>query len=115
MFDFIADVVDQFLVDYRIEGGRLGTPALKMGFTFSFPVDQTALDVGTLMHWNKGFDTKGVVGKDVVGLLRAAFERKVCRAVCDDESFVVVASCPCDVSLLSFMTVPQHSHYRRCQ
>ena len=77
MFDFIADVVQQFLDENGIVGGRKGQKTLKLGFTFSYPVDQTALDYGTLMHWNKGFDVKGVVGKDVAGLLRSAFQRKV--------------------------------------
>lgn len=76
MFDFIADAIVMFLDEHQIMMGRKGQPTMKLGFTFSFPVDQTALDAGTLMHWNKGFEAKGVVGKDVVHLLRSALERK---------------------------------------
>ncbi|KAI3659941.1 hypothetical protein MP638_004968 [Amoeboaphelidium occidentale] len=74
LFDMIADHVKKFVVANKIvapDGGEL-----KLGFTFSYPVDQTALDSGTLMHWNKGFTISGVVNEDVVRLLREAFERK---------------------------------------
>lgn len=52
-------------------------PGAKVGFTFSFPVDQTALDAGTLIEWTKGFEASGVVGEDVVGLLRKALAELV--------------------------------------
>ena len=45
---------------------------LDLGFTFSFPVKQQGLDRGTLIRWTKGFDVKGVVGKDIVKLLNDA-------------------------------------------
>ena len=48
-----------------------------LGFCFSFPVEQTARDVGTLIKWVKGFDNPEVVGRDVVQLLRDAIQRKV--------------------------------------
>jgi hexokinase len=53
MFDFIADVVLQFLDESGIVGGRKGQQPLKLGFTFSYPVDQTKLDVGTLMQYKE--------------------------------------------------------------
>ena len=43
---------------------------LKLGFTFSFPVDQVALNKGYLMRWTKGFDIADAVGKDVCALLQ---------------------------------------------
>lgn len=72
MFGFIADAILRFLDDNGIEGGRKGQKQLLLGFTFSYPVDQTGLNVGTLMHWNKGFEVAGVVGQDVVALLNKA-------------------------------------------
>ena len=51
-----------------------------VGFTFSFPVDQTAIDRGTLLEWTKGFTNPGVVGNEVVALLQAAFARAGLRA-----------------------------------
>ena len=53
-----------------------------MGFTFSFPVDQTAIDAGTLMHWTKGWTTRGVPGQDVMALLRERLQRRVRHALC---------------------------------
>ena len=50
-----------------------------LGFCFSFPLEQTARDSGTLIKWVKGFDNAGVEGHDVVELLREAFQRKVCN------------------------------------
>jgi hexokinase len=55
----------------------VGQPKLHLGFTFSFPVEQTRLNTGKLLQWNKGFEVAGVLGEDVVGLLRDAFKRKV--------------------------------------
>lgn len=48
---------------------------LKLGFTFSFPVDQTALNRGTLIRWTKGFKIKDCVGKDVVELLQTELQK----------------------------------------
>ncbi|CAI4378333.1 CNT_collapsed_G0013820.mRNA.1.CDS.1 [Saccharomyces cerevisiae] len=39
-----------------------------MGFTFSYPVDQTSLSSGTLIRWTKSFKIEDTVGKDVVRL-----------------------------------------------
>lgn len=51
LFDYIAGSVDHFLTE-------IGTTAtedekLHLGFTFSFPVLQTALAAGTLINWTK--------------------------------------------------------------
>ena len=48
-----------------------------VGFCFSFPVRQTAVDAGTLLRWTKGFENPGAVGKDPAKLLAEAFQRKV--------------------------------------
>ncbi|BGP16477.1 hypothetical protein JCM10213_007917 [Rhodosporidiobolus nylandii] len=74
LFDYIAGSVDHFLTE-------IGTSAtedekLHLGFTFSFPVLQTALAAGTLINWTKGFECKNAVGKDVVQLLQDALDRK---------------------------------------
>ncbi|KAG1396873.1 hypothetical protein G6F58_011632 [Rhizopus delemar] len=71
LFDFIADCVDNFIFEYHT------TPqTLYLGFTFSFPVNQTAIDRGTLMHWTKGFACTNAINKDVVVMLQDAFMRK---------------------------------------
>ncbi|KAL6947393.1 hypothetical protein ACO0QE_002276 [Hanseniaspora vineae] len=48
---------------------------LKLGFTFSFPVDQTALNRGKLIRWTKGFKIQDCVGKDVVELLQGELDK----------------------------------------
>lgn len=65
LFGFLADSVARFIA---LECGGDARGAL--GFTFSFPVEQSALDAGKLICWNKGFSASGVVGEDVVQLLQ---------------------------------------------
>ena len=65
LFGFIADSVATFVATHC--GGN---PTGKMGFTFSFPTEQTALNAGKLIVWNKEFTASGVVGNDVVALLQ---------------------------------------------
>jgi len=66
LFGFLADSVATFLAK---ECG--GNPNGDLGFTFSFPTEQTAIDAGRLLTWNKDFAASGVVGEDVVALLQA--------------------------------------------
>ncbi|KAI9870692.1 MAG: glucokinase [Pleopsidium flavum] len=42
----------------------------RLGFTFSFPVNQIGINRGTLIRWTKGFDIDDAVGKDVCALLQ---------------------------------------------
>ncbi|KAI5860622.1 hypothetical protein GGS23DRAFT_217456 [Durotheca rogersii] len=42
----------------------------RLGFTFSFPVQQFGINKGTLMRWTKGFDIPDAIGKDVCALLQ---------------------------------------------
>jgi glucose-6-phosphate 1-dehydrogenase len=70
LFDFVADACLR-------AGMRDGDV---VGFTFSFPVNQTGIAEGTLMEWTKGFTNPGVVGNDVVSLLEAAYRRKSLQA-----------------------------------
>ncbi|KAJ3116408.1 hexokinase A [Nowakowskiella sp. JEL0407] len=72
LFDFFAECVSKFVEEHALD---LNVKR-KLGFTFSFPIEQTAINKGTLMHWNKGFTSPGVVDKDVVELLADAFARK---------------------------------------
>ncbi|CAG8662025.1 514_t:CDS:2, partial [Acaulospora colombiana] len=74
LFDSIADSVLKFLAEigYKHEQGN---EKLKLGFTFSFPVQQTAIDKGTLLMWTKGFVCPDAVGKDVVSMLQESLDR----------------------------------------
>lgn len=96
MFTFIAQSVEHF-VKQRSETGAQSE--LLLGFTFSFvscnntlgarawraicrsctsfhpqPVEQTAIDRGTLIKWTKGFDAPDAVGVDVVMLLQSCLD-----------------------------------------
>jgi hexokinase len=60
---------------------RPGRRKMILGFCFSFPTQQTAIDHGTLIKWVKGFTNPGAEGEDVMKLLRDAFHRKVGRCL----------------------------------
>lgn len=49
---------------------------IRLGFTFSFPVEQKSISSGYLVRWTKGFGAGGVEGKDVVKLLERALRKK---------------------------------------
>ncbi|KAK9486575.1 hexokinase-domain-containing protein [Lipomyces starkeyi] len=76
LFSFLAKKVDEFITTHLEEkfNEELGHPVnehiYKLGFTFSFPVNQTAINRGTLIRWTKGFDVADAVGKDVCLLLQ---------------------------------------------
>jgi len=72
LFDFIARCIKAFINEEHLnkEAG------MKLGFTFSFPMDQKALAKGLLIRWTKGFSASGVKGKDVVGLLRKSLVKE---------------------------------------
>lgn len=46
----------------------------QLGFTFSFPVDQIAINKGNLIRWTKGFDIQEAVGRDVCELLQSEID-----------------------------------------
>ncbi|ODQ76946.1 hypothetical protein BABINDRAFT_163948 [Babjeviella inositovora NRRL Y-12698] len=89
LFGFLAGKVAAFLETHHGEKFSSGSivsdapvtpPAsamkLKLGFTFSFPVDQSALNRGKLSRWTKGFDIDEVVGQDVVLLFQQALDAR---------------------------------------
>ncbi|CCH58544.1 hypothetical protein TBLA_0A07540 [Henningerozyma blattae CBS 6284] len=44
--------------------------SMKMGFTFTYPVEQTSLNEGILIRWTKNVQIKDTVGRDVVQLFQ---------------------------------------------
>ncbi|MEW6170266.1 MAG: methyltransferase domain-containing protein, partial [Candidatus Omnitrophota bacterium] len=85
LFDSLAQQIKDFLIKhncYVMKKAPL-VPTLEdkdftvyqLGFTFSFPMNQTAINQGILIHWSKEFTAKGVVGEDVVRLLQDALNR----------------------------------------
>lgn len=53
LFDFIAQSVENFISTLGTQEKKDTNEPLYLGFTFSFPVQQTALDKGTLISWTK--------------------------------------------------------------
>ena len=108
----MADSVDAFLTEYASavpsspsseHANPFGSPSLSeepavpLGLTFSFPVEQTALNQGKILTWTKGFAAKNAIGNDVVKLLQDAFDRKhlhvKCVALVNDVSCVLHGFC----------------------
>jgi hexokinase len=71
LFSFLAkrlgDFVKEHHADHFLEDKE---HHLQLGFTFSFPVDQRAVNKGYLIRWTKGFDIPDAIGKDVCALLQ---------------------------------------------
>ncbi|KAF9541083.1 glucokinase [Mortierella hygrophila] len=80
LMDFIAISIKDFItrehISSKIAKHRSNSNTLELGFTFSFPVTQTAIDAGMLLRWTKGFNCPGAVGSDIVQLLQEALDRK---------------------------------------
>ena len=92
LFDHIAVCVKKFLDDHH-EDGELDMP---LGFTFSYPCSQDAIDHGVLQRWTKGFDVENVEGVDVVPIFNAALEKQglkiKCSALINDTTGTLIAS-----------------------
>lgn len=77
-YDYTHGSAEDFF-DFIAEGiGEVAEPEkeYRLGLTFSFPVEMKSLDSAILQRWTKEFDVEGVVGKDVMELLREALHRK---------------------------------------
>lgn len=86
LFSFLAKQIEQFLKEHHGEhfaahagkrgpGSSHGSESFRLGFTFSFPVDQVGINKGKLIRWTKGFDIPDAVGKDVCALLQQEIDR----------------------------------------
>lgn len=65
LFDHVA----KSIIEAGVRSGDV------LGFTFSFPIQQSSVASGTLLAWTKGFSASGVEGEEVVGLLGDALRR----------------------------------------
>nr|CAD7396701.1 unnamed protein product [Timema poppensis] len=91
LFDHIAECLHNFIVKHSLQD-----KLLPLGFTFSFPLVQVALDAGLILKWTKGFDAKDAIGQDPVTLLREAIKRKGgmnvdVRAIVNDTTGTLIA------------------------
>lgn len=89
LFAFLAKQIEIFLDEHHGDRFKSGTKrrstfssphgyrdeeVFHLGFTFSFPVQQLAINKGNLMRWTKGFDIPDAVGKDVCALLQTEID-----------------------------------------
>ncbi|XP_030571726.1 hexokinase type 2-like [Drosophila novamexicana] len=72
LFDYIAECLAEFCIEHRIAWDNL-----PLGFTFSFPCKQTAINKGVLVNWTKGFKCPDVVGHNVVQMLQQAIDSRL--------------------------------------
>lgn len=71
LFSFLAQQVADFVKEHHSDHfSEDPSHHLHLGFTFSFPVDQKAINKGYLIRWTKGFDIPDAIGKDVCALLQ---------------------------------------------
>ena len=70
LFKFLAECIKDFIEKRNLKS----IERMPLGFTFSFPMSQAALDVGCLVNWTKSFNCPGVIGEDVVAMLNVALE-----------------------------------------
>ncbi|KAK3383536.1 hypothetical protein B0T24DRAFT_688072 [Lasiosphaeria ovina] len=90
LFAFLAKQVELFLVTHHGDhferhvrrrltvsspDGFKDENVFRLGFTFSFPVQQVGINKGTLIRWTKGFDIPDAVGKDVCALLQTEIDK----------------------------------------
>lgn len=90
LFSFLAKQIEIFLrthhndhFEHRLRrrftfsnpSGFTDEEVFRLGFTFSFPVQQIGINKGILMRWTKGFDIPDAVGKDVCELLQSEIDK----------------------------------------
>ncbi|KAF9116346.1 glucokinase [Mortierella sp. AM989] len=73
MFDWIADCTAALLKGVALD---MGDSELQMGVTFSFAIQQTAINRGKVLAMGKGFNLSDVMGHDLKDLLEDGFTRK---------------------------------------
>ncbi|KAM5346582.1 hypothetical protein ACJ41O_009587 [Fusarium nematophilum] len=90
LFSFLAKQIEIFLKEHHADhfdshlrrrntqsapSGFRDEHIFRLGFTFSFPVKQLAINKGLLIRWTKGFDIHDAVGKDVCALLQTEIDK----------------------------------------
>lgn len=70
LWTHIADKLSTFLSSKGLDKEYTKEKPMPLGFTFSYPATQDAINHAVLQTWTKGFDIKGVEGHDVAAQLR---------------------------------------------
>ncbi|CAO1619108.1 unnamed protein product [Sympodiomycopsis kandeliae] len=77
LFDFCADCLNTFITDHFGKGDGSDVileEDIALGFTFSYPMEQDAIDHGKLVRWTKGFGNPNTEGKDCAAMFRKSLE-----------------------------------------
>ncbi|KAL7717963.1 Phosphotransferase [Entamoeba marina] len=69
-FGFIANKIKEFVVENKMENTQISA-----GFTFSFAVNQLAINKGIQQSWSKGWDIKESIGQDIVQIVQEELEK----------------------------------------
>ncbi|VDN10965.1 unnamed protein product [Dibothriocephalus latus] len=77
LFDYLAMNIHEFL---RLRG--LLEKQFYLGFTYSFPCEQSGLNTSYLVKWTKGFSASGVVGRNVSDLLQTSIDKTGAHVKC---------------------------------
>lgn len=78
LFDFCAECLHTFIQDHF--GGPekdqevILEEDIALGFTFSYPMEQDAIDHGKLVRWTKGFGNPNTEGRDCAAIFRKSLE-----------------------------------------
>ncbi|GAA5798676.1 hypothetical protein EDC94DRAFT_532470 [Helicostylum pulchrum] len=79
-FDWIADAIKELITAEAkhlfSEAQVQGKEPLSLGVCWSFPVDQTGVDRGTILRMGKGFTLQNTEGNDLADMFHDAFSRK---------------------------------------
>jgi hexokinase len=73
---YVAEKLQTFLQDRGLDKEYSKDRPMPLGFTFSYPASQDKIDHAVLQTWTKGFDIKGVEGKDAAAQLREKMEER---------------------------------------
>ena len=76
LFDFMVDILVDFLNTNNLLEEATADFPFHLGFTFSFPTQQQSLDSAKLAGWTKGYTCEGVEGVDVGLLLKNAIAKR---------------------------------------
>lgn len=73
LFDYMAECIENFF-SFNPELKEKGP--IPLGFSFSYPMRNEAVDEGILVTWTKSYDLPDAVGKNAVQLLRDAIAKR---------------------------------------
>ncbi|CAN9087711.1 unnamed protein product [Alternaria sp. RS040] len=76
LWNFIAEKVEAFFKDHKLDQHYNTQKPMPLGFTFSYPATQDRIDHAVLQTWTKGFDVKGVEGQDTAKQLREKLQER---------------------------------------